>query len=474
MDRKYNQDNAFEQFLREELKDHRMYPADNVWKKIRTDIHGNPAWPALTVISLLIIVGLTVSTLLITPTARQFNFETSNLNKIEKQIVEQRMHAPTPKEAYYHAIEPQHLTQHAIKQSMAIEAGDAKVNAAIPTVETGIKNDWQMAGVNMKNTITAQQFVPVVKEENTLAVVTEKTDLESVAEKAWSGNITKIALAAAPEKTPLHINLSDEKLIPASNRSLQLPISNKRIGFQFYITPSTSYRSLSDAEVKEIVQPNNNAIAPAQNLPLALSYTAGVNEVVRHRPAMGLEVGLAALYNINTRLKFKAGVQLNIRQYHIETFRSANGIATISLLNNGSIENLNMFSSYNNTAGYKQEQLNNKSYQVAVPLGVQWDIFKGKQFGISAEATVQPTYSFNSSVFLLSTDYKNYTDGNDFVRRWNVNTSAGIHINFKSGSNQWQLGPQIRYQHLPTYTNRYPIKEYLMDYGIRLAYTKQR
>lgn len=474
MDRKYNQDNAFEQFLREELKDHRMYPADNVWKKIRTDMHGNPAWPALTVISLLIIVGLTVSTLLITPTARQFNFDSSNLQKGEKLMVEERMHAPKPREAYYHAIEPQHLTQHAIKQTMVADEEVIPTTTAIPTIETGIKNEWQMAGVTLKNTSTVQPLQTAVQEKVSLAVIIEKADPESVTEKAWSGNITKIALAAAPEKTPLNINLSDEKLTPAVNRSLQLPISNKRIGYQFYITPSTSYRSLSDAEVKEIVQPNNNAIAPAQNVPLALSYTAGVNEVVRHRPAMGLEVGLAALYNINSRLKFKAGVQLNIRQYHIETFRSANGVATISLLNNGSIENLNLFSSYNNTSGYKQEQLNNKSYQVAVPLGVQWDIIKGKHFGISAEATVQPTYSFNSSVFLLSTDYKNYTDGNGFVRRWNVNTSAGIHINFKSGSNQWQLGPQIRYQHLPTYTNRYPIKEYLMDYGIRLAYSKQR
>src|SRR5574343_205871 len=474
MDRKYNQDNAFEQFLREELKDHRMYPADNIWKKIRTDMHGNPAWPSLTVISLLIIVGLTVSTLSITPTARQFNFDSSNLQKGEKLMVEERMHAPKPKEAYYHAIEPQHLTQHTIKQTMVADTEVIPTTATIPTVETGIKNEWQMAGVTIKTTSTVQPLQTAVQDEVLPAVVVEKADPESVTEKAWSGNITKIALAAAPEKTPLNINLSDEKLTPAVNRSLQLPISNKRIGYQFYITPSTSYRSLSDAEVKEIVQPNNNAIAPAQNVPLAMSYTAGVNEVVRHRPAMGLEVGLAALYNINSRLKFKAGVQLNIRQYHIETFRSANGVATISLLNNGSIENLNLFSSYNNTSGYKQEQLNNKSYQVAVPLGVQWDIIKGKQFGISAEATVQPTYSFNSSVFLLSTDYKNYTDGNGFVRRWNVNTSAGIHINFKSGSNQWQLGPQIRYQHLPTYTNRYPIKEYLMDYGIRLAYSKQR
>lgn len=474
MDRKYNQDNAFEQFLRDELKDHRMYPADNVWKQIRTDIHGNPAWPALTVISLLIIVGLTLSTLLITPTARQFNFNTSSLHKTEKQMVEQRMHAPTPKDAYYHAIEPQHLTQHAIQQNQPADAAIQPSVVAIPTIETAIKNEWQMAGVSIKNNLTAQPLKPFVKVETETEASKEKTALELVTEKASPVHINAIALAPTPEKTPLHINLSDEKLTPSIQRSLQLPIPNKRIGFQFYITPSTSYRSLSDAEVKEIVQPNNNSIAPTQNVPLALSYTAGVNEVVRHRPAMGLELGLAALYNINSRLKFKAGLQLNIRQYHIETFRSSAGIATISLLNNGSIENLNLFSSYNNTAGYRQEQLNNKSYQVTVPLGVQWDLIKGKHFGISAEATVQPTYSFNASVFLLSTDYKNYTDGNGFVRRWNVNTSAGIHINFKSGSNQWQLGPQIRYQHLPTYTNRYPIKEYLMDYGIRLAYTKQR
>ena len=207
---------------------------------------------------------------------------------------------------------------------------------------------------------------------------------------------------------------------------------------------------------------------------MALSYTAGVNDVVRHRPAMGLEVGLAALYNINSRLKFKTGVQVNIRQYHIETYRTNIGVATVSLLNNGSIENFNMVTRFNNSGGYKQEQLNNKSYQIAIPLGIQWDIIKGNQFGISAEASVQPTYSFNSNVFMLSTDFKNYTDGNEFVRRWNVNTSAGIHINFKSGSNLWQLGPQIRYQHLPTYTNRYPIKEYLMDYGVRLAFTRQR
>lgn len=88
---------------------------------------------------------------------------------------------------------------------------------------------------------------------------------------------------------------------------------------------------------------------------------------------------------------------------------------------------------------------------------------------------MQPTYALNSNTYLLSTDFKNYTDGGSgLMRRWNINSSAGVNLSFKRGSSVWQLGPQIRYQHLPTYSNRYPIKEQLIDYGIRLAFTKQR
>ena len=475
MDRKYYQDNEFEQFLQEELKDHRMYPADDSWKHIRTQLHGNPAWPALTVISLLVIVSLTISTLLIAPSADRFKFVATTITKENKPTVETRMHAPAPKEAYYHAIEPNHITEQTITQ----------LREPIETVPTVSNSEWQMAHTAMNSTIITT--VPVMnaalamnddsknlaeEKETALPAAIKLTATETISSSTSIGGNGQLKLAKSAEETALSINLNDEKRTQAVPRAISLPIPTKRIGFQFYITPSTSYRSLSDAQFKEIIQPNN--IAPAQNVPLALNYTAGVNEVVRHRPSMGLEVGIAALYNINSRLKFKTGLQVNIRQYHIETFRANTGLATVSLINNGSVENFNMFSNYNNAGGFKKEQLDNKSFQVALPVGVQWDIIKGKQFGISAEATVQPTYSFNSNVFLLSTDFKNYADGNSFVRRWNINTSAGIHINFKSGSNLWQLGPQIRYQHLPTYTNRYPIKEYLIDYGVRLAFTKQR
>lgn len=477
MDRRYNQDSEFERFLQEELQDHRMYPADGVWKNIRNNLHGYPAWPALTVISLLVIVSLTVSTLLIAPSADRFRFVSNKaVDQIKTSSVETRMHAPAPKEAYYQAIEPNHITEQTITQ----------LRVPIATIPIADTAPWQMTNTLMvKNYPTAETIIlpttvlnSVVKskeqdnKELALTLLHKQSSPETIASKSDDVINKQWLLAKSAEETALNINLKDEKNNLPIQHKIHLPILSKRIGIQFYITPSTSYRSLSDDQIKEIIQPN--ATTASQNIPLALSYTAGVNDVVRHRPAMGLEVGLAALYNINSRLKFKTGVQVNIRQYHIETFRSNIGVATVSLLNNGSIENFNMVTSFNNSGGYKQEQLNNKSYQIAIPLGIQWDILKGNQFGISAEASVQPTYSFNSNVFLLSTDFKNYTDGNGFVRRWNVNTSAGIHINFKSGANLWQLGPQIRYQHLPTYTNRYPIKEYLMDYGVRLAFTRQR
>ncbi|MFX6972911.1 hypothetical protein ABTH74_19175, partial [Acinetobacter baumannii] len=64
MDYKNYQDDSFEQFLQDEVNTHRMYPADDVWKNIRTELHGNRTWPALTVIALLVITSLTFSTIL--------------------------------------------------------------------------------------------------------------------------------------------------------------------------------------------------------------------------------------------------------------------------------------------------------------------------------------------------------------------------------------------------------------------------
>jgi len=112
-------------------------------------------------------------------------------------------------------------------------------------------------------------------------------------------------------------------------------------------------------------------------------------------------------------------------------------------------------------------------YQVSVPIGFQYDVIKGKYIGITAEATIQPTFTLNKSLYLLSTDYNHYADGNSLMRKWNINSSFGINLTYQTGVYQWFLGPQARFQTLPTYSNKYPITEYLMDYGIRLGFIKR-
>lgn len=65
MENNYQNDDI-EQLLRDQLRDQKMYPSEHVWENIRTEIHGNTSWPALTFIAIFIIIALTISTIYIT------------------------------------------------------------------------------------------------------------------------------------------------------------------------------------------------------------------------------------------------------------------------------------------------------------------------------------------------------------------------------------------------------------------------
>jgi hypothetical protein len=194
---------------------------------------------------------------------------------------------------------------------------------------------------------------------------------------------------------------------------------------------------------------------------------------VRHRPDIGLELGFTFNYPVTKKLQFKTGLQLNIRQYQIDTYETGANAATLALVNGGRVQNISVMTSYNNNVGFRAAQLNNKVYQLALPIGLDYQLIRFKKFGIHTQATIQPTYNVNKNVYLLSTDYANYAAGNDYVRKWNMNTSVGIQFSYQKGNTIWQLGPQIRYQALPTYNNPYPIKENLIDYGFRIGWSKQ-
>ena len=109
--------------------------------------------------------------------------------------------------------------------------------------------------------------------------------------------------------------------------------------------------------------------------------------------------------------------------------------------------------------------MQNFYFQVSAPIGVEYTLKKTDKMEFGIAGTIQPTYVLGDRAYLITTDYKSYTEVPSLVRRWNVNTSFEAFVNYK----RWQFGPQVRYQLLSSFINRYPVKENLFDFGMKLG-----
>lgn len=481
-----------EQFLQDEVKDHRMYPSDKIWRNINAEVNGHQRWPALGFISIFIISALTVSTLLnINPSQKLLKANSLRQADPKQEPLQDLKHSPND----FNATAPSDLTANTIanlkrkgnplepdlnglEETPVIALDLSKRVEPITVLKTRDKQATkpslihETAIVVPMGTIASRElspekinFLAEMNEQATMSAGNTKTNSqEEQAVEQADKTLEPVSTTAVKEQHPTDQFLQDFAYIPPTRIEKG---KNSKFGFGFFITPSTSYRKLTDDKAKDLL-----GAAPT-SAPVGINYTTDVNSIVRHKPAVGLELGFAVLYNMSNRLKFKTGIQFNTRQYHIETFQASTDITTISLVNNRGVENISVFSPYNNNNGYKSTQLDNKMYQVSIPIGFQYDLIQGRKLGITAEASIQPTFTLNKSLYLLSTDYKHYADGNNLMRKWNINSAVGINLTYKTGAYQWYLGPQARFQHLPTYSNKYPITEYLMDYGIRLGFIKQ-
>ena len=73
---------------------------------------------------------------------------------------------------------------------------------------------------------------------------------------------------------------------------------------------------------------------------------------------------------------------------------------------------------------------------------------------------------------IRDSDYTNYTKEPSLFRKWNANSAVEAFISYQLGKFRWQIGPQFRYQLFSTYTDKYPLKENLTEYGIKVGITK--
>jgi hypothetical protein len=106
---------------------------------------------------------------------------------------------------------------------------------------------------------------------------------------------------------------------------------------------------------------------------------------------------------------------------------------------------------------------------LSLPVGIDWKVWGSGKLSWGLAAFAQPTYVFKKAPFVITPDDKSFADGAKMMRKWNINSSLETYFAYTMGKYKWQIGPQFRYQLLSTFNNSYPIKEHLLDYGIKIG-----
>jgi hypothetical protein len=237
----------------------------------------------------------------------------------------------------------------------------------------------------------------------------------------------------------------------------------RKVLLQAYIAPTISYRKLGE---------NKYFLSAAANNP---SNSAGydVKRAVTHKPAIGLELGLTAKYPVAKNIRIRGGLQFNVSRYDIKAFNYDGEVATIALDEGPVINSVYRWTKYRNFNGFSSNWLQNFYFSVSAPVGLEVTIAGNKKTSFGVAGTIQPTYVLRDKAYLISTDFKNYAQAvgtlSHLIRNWNVNTSVETFVNYSSGNIKWQIGPQVRYQLMSSFQNKYPVKENLFDFGLKVG-----
>jgi hypothetical protein len=461
--------NEFEELIKEKADQYKMYPSDKVWKGIDRSLRSRRKWYWTGFVVLLSGISYIAITEILSPgTHRSITIQS----------------APKPTAAF--PVTTAQLVPFSSDITSNTESSDAD---DIRTVVSDVT-------VEDSGTITASFDIPFqlfdatgIKDANSLhrgslliagLEPLEKNE-EYKIELSWPVPARSFltpaqAYTAAAEGKKI-VNAGKLNAIEEKNKVNWLqegilfkipPVTKaKRISWQLAFSPTVNYRKLTGSNQGKIT-----SLSPS--IPLAIEIDGDVNKIVNHKPALGFELGTHGMMPLTNRLTLKGGIQFNYSKYDIRAFKTVNELATISL-NSSDGSTLNSLTSYTdlrNFGGSSVEELKNQYYQLSLPVGLEFRVFGNEGLQLNIAGTIQPTYLLNKNTYLITTDYKNYTKAPSLVRRWNMNAGAEAFISYNRGDVKWQIGPQFRYQLFSSYDKSYPIKEYLMEYGIKIGITK--
>ena len=436
MERNFN--NEFERFLKENADQYRMYPSAKVWSGIYNTLHTRRKWFGLGII-LLLLTGSLV-TVLVTRSPKETGLSVNRPVTTEKRLAPHSQIAP----AGNHIVE----NKFPINSSLAVTTENRQVisnNIFYGTPGNDLTTD--------ENTLHFNE--PATNSEPLAIDITDE-----LTDQDFINNARSQKISTYPRKFTAS-NPFDWTIESVLNSFR--PPKHKRFAFQINFTPTISYRKLS-ANKAFLRSANQQA-----NAPFSFAALYDVNSAVTHKPDIGLELGFTEKYSLASNFRVKAGLQFNVNRYDIKAFNYQNEFTTIALKTNAGVDSVLTTSSHRNFSGYKSDWLQNFYFEISAPVGIEIDIAGDDRVQFGVAGTIQPTYILGDRAYLLSTDYKNYAEVPWLIRRWNISTGLETFVSYSTGKMKWQVGPQIRYQLLSSFVEKYPVKENLFDFGLKVG-----
>ncbi|RZK46982.1 MAG: hypothetical protein EOO94_01660 [Pedobacter sp.] len=451
----------FEEFVKENADQYRMFPSDKVWNGINNALHTRRKWYGFWLGFLLLLTGGSVTWVMSSyPSSKKSN--TTTLSDV---------------------VIPNTTKDPAVAEQISQDIKDLLPFAKTTVANTG--NDFivsSAATTNLKAipgglALNDKSSVPPIRSSVSMDIV--KNSVSSLQSELPLAQQSVVSFPTAPV-SDLNIdnetkNRTSKEVINIRKTEMISPLLTiesvtnayafkkpaKRISWQLFVTPTVSYRKLS------VNKSSNNP--SAFNYPFA--SLSDINSAVTHKPDLGLQIGVMGRYPITKALKLRGGLQFNINRYDIKAYAFNGEVATIDLNGGSGASSISTWTNYRNFAGYKSDWLKNYYFSVSAPIGAELKLVGNKKTNFGIAGTIQPSYILQDRAYLISTDYKNYAEVPRLIRHVNLNTSFETFVNYTSGKTQWQVGPQVRYQILSSFHNTYPVKENLFDFGVKVGVT---
>jgi hypothetical protein len=463
MERQFN-NGDFEKLLRDNANQYRMYPSEKVWKGIHSSLHTRRRWYGLTAAIMLLVTGSIVSIIIYSDKPGKNNLTSQKNISVQNNSQKQTLSTVSNEtKTFTPAINEIKPADHHTSNLTELYS-DGPVFKT-PTGGNNHSNVVLNSNLSNKNDRDAFESNTYNKNE-TISESPFSTDLNLL--KQNSSEVVLIDDIATNEKTitdQSRVGENTEKEIhdavsalASQNILLVKPKKQSKVTAQVFFTPTVSYRKLKE---------NKNVYAGSG----FYVPTIDLNNIVKHKPGMGLEFGIEGKYKMNKKLSLTTGLQFNINRYDILAYSHPTEIATVALTSSyGVVYSLATLSNYRNS-GTSANWLENFYFQVAVPVGVEVILTENKNFKWGLSGTIQPTYVIGDRAYVISSDYKNYGKFPDVMRRWNISTGVGTFVAYSTGRINWQVGPHLRYQHLSSFVSELSVKEKLYAIGLKVGAT---